>query len=365
MKRFASFVLIIVLIMTLSACAGTTAAQETSGTIATIGAKESSGASGSTNPGNGANDNKIVVGASFHSLMNDVFVMTKTMLETWAVNPENEGDPQIDLTITVADGDINKQISDVKDLISKKPDVILIDPADSTAIEPAIKACHDAGIPCVTYNRPLSEKVVERPDAECLVDAYTQGYDTAKACFQMMKASGISEITVIMVNGETRDDNSIQRAEGVHKAADEFGAIIAAELPCDWDPAKAAELLPSALTGNPKTNCIYVATDGMLSGVQSSLEDIDRWAPNGDPKHTWIASCDVFENGYNLIGQGYVDADTLFDVRGFVRKAVEDAFVLAKGGKVEAVSKMVCPLYTKENYTKPELVNQLWWKFGK
>ena len=356
MKKFISILLVVIMIFALSACAtnSTEADQSTDATDET----------GDANAETGADDNTIVVGASFHSLMNDVFVMTQTMLETWAENPENEGDPYMDLTITVADGDINKQISDVKDLISMDPDVILIDPADSTAIEPAIKACHEAGIPCVTYNRPLSEEVVERPEAECLVDAYTQGYDTVKACFEMMNEAGIEDITVIMVNGETRDDNSIQRAEGVHQAAEEFGATIAAELPCDWDPAVAAELLPSALTGNPETNCIYVATDGMLSGVQSALEDIDRWAPNGEENHMWIASCDVFESGYNLIDQGYVDADTLFDVRGFVRQAVEDAFVLAEGGTVEAVSKMVCPLYTMENYKDDELVNQLWWKFG-
>jgi ribose transport system substrate-binding protein len=348
MKRFLSVVLAIIMIATvLSACGG------------------SSGDGSESQANKESESNKIVVGVSFHSLMNDVFTMTQTMLKTWAENPENAGDPLMDLTITVADGDINKQISDVKDLISKNPDVILIDPADSTAIEPAIKACRDAGIPVVTYNRPLSEKVVTRPDAECLVDAYTQGYDAAKACFKKMNDAGIKEITVVMVNGETRDDNSIQRAEGVKKAASEFNAKIAAELPCNWDPNVAAELLPSALTGNPETNCVYVATDGMLPGVQTALEGLGRWAPNGDPKHMWIASCDVFENGYNLIGEGYVDTDTLFDVRGFVRKAVENAFALSKGESVEAITRLQCPLYTKENYEDPELVNALWWKFGK
>ncbi|MBR2189439.1 MAG: sugar ABC transporter substrate-binding protein [Eubacterium sp.] len=310
-----------------------------------------------------ASGDQIKVGVSFHSLMNDVFKKTEEYLNYWKDNPIEDGYPTIDMTITVADSDINKQISDVKDLISQNPDVILIDPADSTAIEPAVKACHDAGIPCVTYNRPIAEEVKERPDAECLVDAYAQGYDVAKAVFDKMQADGVEQITVVMCNGETRDNNSILRANGVKDAAEEYGATIAAELPCDWDPSKVSELLPSALTGNPDTNLVYCATDGMLSGIKSTLEAIDRWAPYGEENHMYLASCDVFEEGYNMIADGYVDADTLFDVKGFVGQAVKDAYALAAGESVEGKTELVGACYTQDNYQDEELTSDLWWQF--
>ncbi len=308
---------------------------------------------------------KIVIGASYNSLMNDVFTVTQTLMELWAEQPLEEDDPLVDLTIIVADGDATKQISDVHDLINKGCDVICIDPVDSTAVEPAIKACKDKGIPVITFNRPVAESVVTRPDVEVDIAAYDQGYDTAVTTFERMKKDGIEEIYVVLCNGETRDDNSIRRARGVHAAAEEYGAQIVAELPCDWDPTKVTQLLPPALKGNEKVNCIYVATDGMLSGVRSCLEDIGKWAKYGEENHMYIACCDVFEEGYNYIAEGYVDSDSLMDVYGMIKGVYQSAFALHRGEKVEPLIEIKGAVYTSENYDNPDMTSDelLWWKW--
>lgn len=356
MKKFIALLLALMMLLSLAACAKDEAP-----------ADDAADAPADAPADDAADRETVVIGASYNSLMNDVFTVSKTLMETWAKEPLEEDDPYIDLTIVVADGDTTKQISDVNDLINKGCDAILIDPVDSTAVEPAIQACLDAGIPCVTYNRPLSDAVKVRPDCEVRIGAYEQGYDTAKACFELMKADGIEDITVIMVNGETRDDNSVQRAIGVHDAAEEYGAKIAAELPCDWDPTIAAELLPAALQGNPDTNCVYVATDGMLSGVQTALEGIDMWAPYGEENHMYIACCDLFEEGYNGIADGYIDTDTLMDVVGMIKNAYQAAFTLIEGGEVDAQVITKGATYTAENYQNPELNTDeaLWWKWKK
>lgn len=362
MKKLLALLLALLMVLSLAACAGSS---DSSKDDSSSSSSSDSSKDASSDTSSDSDRDTVVIGASFNSLMNDVFTVSQTLMQTWAKEPLEDDDPYIDLTIVVADGDTTKQISDVKDLINKGCDAILIDPVDSTAVEPAIQACKDAGIPCVTYNRPLSDDVKTRPDCEVRIGAYEQGYDTAKACFQLMNDDGIKDITLILVNGETRDDNSVQRALGVHAACEEFGVKVAAELPCDWDPTVAAELLPAALQGNPDTNCVYVATDGMLSGVQSALEDINKWAPYGDPNHMYIACCDLFEDGYNGIADGYIDTDTLMDVVGMIRNTYQAAFALIKGESVEPQIITTGATYTAANYDSPEMnTNELlWWKW--
>lgn len=358
MKKFIALLLALLMVLSLAACSGSSDNSDNN-------SSDSSSADTSSDSASDADRDTVVIGASFNSLMNDVFTVSQTLMQTWAKEPLEEDDPYIDLTIVVADGDTTKQISDVKDLINKGCQAILIDPVDSTAVEPAIQACKDAGVPCVTYNRPLSDDVKVRPDCEVRIGAYEQGYDTAKACFQIMKNDGIEDITIILVNGETRDDNSVQRALGVNAAFEEFGVKVAAELPCDWDPTVAAELLPAALQGNPDTNCVYVATDGMLSGVQSALEDINKWAPYGEENHMYIACCDLFEDGYNGIADGYIDTDSLMDVVGMIKNTYQAAFALINGETVDAQVITTGATYTQENYDSPDMNTDelLWWKW--
>jgi len=370
MKKLFALLLALCMVFSLAACAGSSGDAKTEDTATEDSATEDSAAEDTAATEDAAASGereKVVIGASFNSLMNDVFTVSQTLMETWAANPLNEDDPYVDLTILVADGDTTKQISDVNDLINKGCDAILIDPVDSTAVEPAIQACKNAGIPCVTYNRPLSDEVKTRPDVEVRIGAYEQGYDTAKYCFEIMKEDGIEDINIILCNGETRDDNSVQRALGVAAACEEYGANIVAQLPCDWDPTVVAELLPAALEGNPDTNCVYVATDGMLSGVQSSLEDIDRWAPYGDENHMYIAACDLFEEGYNNVASGYIDADALMDVVGMISNAYQSAFALIRGEEVEPLVNTTGATYTAANYNDADMVSDqaLWWKWKK
>ena len=371
MKKLVALLLAGTMVFSLAACGGgskeaaneETASEETTKEDAAQDSQETAEPAEDSS----AERETVVIGASFNSLMNDVFTVSQTLMEEWAANPLEDDDPVIDLTILVADGDTTKQIADVNDLINKGCDAILIDPVDSTAVEPAIQACKNANIPCVTYNRPLSDAVKTRPDVEVRIGAYEQGYDCAKSCFELMKADGIEEINIILCNGETRDDNSVQRARGVNDACEEFGANVVAELPCDWDPTVVSELLPAALQGNPDTNCVYVATDGMLSVVQSSLEDIGKWAPHGDENHMYIASCDVFEEGYNGVAEGYVDSDTLMDIVGMIKCTYQSAFALINGESPDPQPILKGAVYTAENYEDEELTSDLslWWKWKK
>jgi hypothetical protein len=105
---------------------------------------------------------------------------------------------------------------------------------------------------------------------------------------------------------------------------------------------------------------LAIASDVMMSGVQQVLQDADKWYPHPDPKHMYFSSVDVFAIGIELLRQRYLDADTLFDVKGMCQKAIEVMPRLAAGEKFDADIMIQGPVYTPENVDDPELQAQLW-----
>ena len=122
-----------------------------------------------------------------------------------------------------------------------------------------------------------------------------------------------------------RDENSRLRGVGLEEAAKEFNATILQDLPANWDPLQAAAVLAPALKAYPDANVLAIASDVMMSGVQKVLQDANKWHPFPDPNHMYFISVDVFPIGLQLLREKYLDADTLFDVKGMCQKAIEIA----------------------------------------
>lgn len=304
----------------------------------------------------GDSENAVHVGMSFHSMQNDVFVCSEEYLTQFG----SEADPQVNFEFVVADNDISKQTADVNDLISKKPDVIAICPEDSRAVESSIKAAHEANLPVVVFNRPVNPDVTERPECFVGIDSTDQGYASAKTVFAQMKADGVKDIKVIAISGALTDENSVNRSNGLAQAAEEEGATIISDIPCDWDPEMAAANLPAALQANPDVNCIFVSSDGMIAGVESALSDANRWVPAGEKDHMYIASCDAFADGLALLEEGYIDADALFDIVTQSKKTIEVINTLVSGGSVEPEILVKGPVITRENLNDDDIQSLLW-----
>lgn len=308
--------------------------------------------------GKDSKDKKIVVGMAWPGMQDAVWSTSKELLEKFAA----ESDPPIDLVFTAADMDVAKQSSDVKDLISRDVDIVLVFPIDSKAISASVKDCQDEGIPVMSFLRQVHTDAKYQADIFVGIDAKWQQYSSAKTVFEKMKKDGIPINGVLWVSGDLRDENSRLRGVGLKEAADEFGVKILQDLPGNWDPQQAAEKLAPALKAYPDANVLAIASDVMMSGVIQVLKDADKWYPYPDPKHMFFSSVDVFAIGEEQLRKGYLDANTLFDVTGMCKKAIELIPKLAAGEKFSEDIKIQGPVYTPDNVDDPALQDQLWMK---
>jgi ABC-type sugar transport system substrate-binding protein len=301
---------------------------------------------------------KIVVGMAWPGMQDAVWSTSKELLEKFAA----ESDPPIELVFTAADMDIAKQASDVKDLISREVDIVLVFPIDSKAISASVKDCRDEGVPVMSFLRQVHADAKYQADVFVGIDAKWQQYSSAKTVFEKMKKDKVPITGVLWVSGDLRDENSRLRGVGLQEAADEYGVKILQDLPGNWDPQQAAAKLAPALKAYPEANVLAIASDVMMSGVMQVLNDADKWYPYGNPKHMFFSSVDVFAIGEKYLREGYLDADTLFDVKGMCKKAIEIIPRLAAGEKFTEDIKIKGPVYTPENVDDPALQAQLWMK---
>lgn len=304
-----------------------------------------------------AADKKITVGMAWPGMQDAVWSTSRKLLEEEAA----AANPPIELVFTAADMDVAKQSSDVKDLISKGVDVLLVFPIDSKAISASVKDAHDAKIPVMAFLRQVYADAKYQADVFVGIDAKWQEYSSAKTVFAKMKKDNVPIKGVLWVSGDLRDENSRLRGVGLKEACDEVGAKILQDLPANWDPQQAAAVLAPALKAYPDANVLAIASDVMMSGVEKVLQDAGKWHPYGDPNHMFFISVDCFKIGLDLLHQKYLDADTLFDVKGMCQKAIEYMPKLAAGEKLKDVL-IQGPVYTQDNVDDPKLQAQLWQK---
>jgi len=91
------------------------------------------------------------------------------------------------LNISIANQDLNKQLSDVEDFITRKVDAIIISPVDSKGVQAAIIKAEKAGIPVITVDVAAEGVPVV---AHVATDNYAGGVMAGKLMGQLLNGKG-------------------------------------------------------------------------------------------------------------------------------------------------------------------------------
>lgn len=296
----------------------------------------------------------IVIGLSLNSRASAIFVALAGYLVDYSETYGAEQGRSITVVETVADDDPTRQNSDIDDLISQGVDVIVAVSIDDTAIGAGIEAAQEAGIPFVTYGRPVAEGVT-KPDAHVGIDSVDQAYVAAVELAAVVAGDG-ETATCIELQGDLRDVNAKNRSDGWAKGLAESGGTLTsvAILPGEWKADVALSLLTTSLQANPDANCMFVASDFYLDAVKSALELEDKWEPRGEANHIYMASQDIFPLGLTFLEEEYIDINVNFPVAEQMVETVHTAVKLVDG---EALSEAEVFSLVKGGVVTPDNVD--------
>jgi ABC-type sugar transport system substrate-binding protein len=258
------------------------------------------------------------------------YAMDDTLTKAMNALASERGYDKVEWIHVIANDDAQKQASDIEDLITRGVDLIVSYAYDAEAIKSSIASAHAAGIPFICYDRDATEGG-EQPDAFIGLDTTDQAYTTGKALFQAMKDAGVTPTDVISIVGSLADRNALNRIEGFKRAADEFGVTITQEVPSEWDSNQALQGFSAAYQGHPNCNTVLIASDFIITSVQSVLEKAGKWIPAGKEGHIWIGSQDVFPISIKFIQDGFIDFDTAYDLEAMAANFAPMAYDILEG----------------------------------
>ena len=152
--------------------------------------------------------------------------------------------------VTNSNGDITKQISDMRDMITKDVDAILLAAASSTALIPVVDEAMDAGIKVISFNSGVD---TDNVTASVLLDNFAFGATSAQYIADSIDGSG----KIIILNGIAGDQTCELRTNGVYSVLDQYPDIeILAETYCDYDYAQGKSAVESLLSAHPEIDAV-------------------------------------------------------------------------------------------------------------
>lgn len=278
---------------------------------------------------------KIKIGCSVY-YMSEFVTLMKEGIEKQA---KEEG---AELIFLDANRDVNKQISQVENLIAQKVDVLLVAAVDSDGIVPAVQMAKNANIPLVGLNMLINTK-------EPYLYAGPNDVEAGELEMQYAidKIGGKGNIAIL--EGPIGTSAQMQRHEGNHNVLKKYPDIkVVAEQPANWSREDALRLTENWIQAfNGKIDAVVAHNDEMALGAIQALE------AKGLKSKIPVTGVDAIKDACMRIGEGKMDATVFQDADAEGRLGVKIAAQAARGEKIEKNTNLIkMELIKKDNVDK-------------
>lgn len=184
------------------------------------------------------------------------------------------------INVTHRDTDAAGQLSDIRDLIAADVDAIIINPASSDALNPALAEAEAAGIVIVSVDAPVTA-----PNAYNLSNNQEEyAYLGASWLFEQLGGNG----NVVYMRGIAGHQADTDRDTGFKRAlAENPGITVVSETQTDWDPGTGVAQINDVLASGQDFDGIWT------SGIDSSIVDALKTAG-----HDWVPIVGADNAGY-------------------------------------------------------------------
>lgn len=240
----------------------------------------------------------------------------------WRVSVTNELKRLVDLykeegwvssfEMSNSNGNVSRQISQIRSFIDKDCSIITAFAGSSTALNVAIKAAYDAGIPFVT-----GAGAVTSPYAVNVDSNYVQwGYDLAHAIVEELEGEG----NVLRVEGIAGSPLVAQQKEGADKAfAEAEGINVVRDVNGNWSANTTKTVVLQALATTPQPIDAVWTSGSETRVIAEAFKQAGRPVPlitgsiSGDALGYWKENPDEYRFTGGALLPGWT-AQTLFRV---------------------------------------------------
>jgi ribose transport system substrate-binding protein len=170
--------------------------------------------------------------------------------------------------------DSDSQAQQIEQVISDKPDVLVVLPQDGDALTPVAQRAEAAGIPVVNVDRLFSAP--DAATATILGDNYQIGVLAADYITEELNCEG----NVVEIQGLAGISVTEERTKGfndtVEKNCPDGGIEVVASQPGDFNPDTGLKVMENILQAQDQIDAVYTHDDDMAQGVVRAIRNAGR-----------------------------------------------------------------------------------------
>lgn len=271
---------------------------------------------------------EITVGLSVSTLSIPFFVSLEEGVNTLAT----ENGTQV-ISVDAQDDSAN-QSNDVDDLIQQGVDVLLINPVDSAAITPAVKAANSAGIPVIMVDR-----VADAGEYVTLVasDNVAGGEMAAQYIVDQVGENA----STLQLKGVPGASATNERGEGFMNVAETSLNVLDSQT-ASFDRAEGLTVMENMLQGNSDVQAVFAQNDEMALGAIEAIQGA------GLSNQITVVSFDGTEGGIKAVEDGSLAATIAQQPDEMGRLALQAAYDFFAGQEIPEKIDSPLELVTKD-----------------
>lgn len=286
--------------------------------------------------GGGGDADATSVGVSLNSLEYPMVVIMNDSMKAVA---EEEG---LNVTAVDARNDVATELAQIEDLITKRPDVIIVNPVDAESSAAAGRLVNEAGIPLVTFDNNFAD------DANVDVAGYV-GSDATES--GRLQAEWVNSVlpdggNIIYLVGIYGAPWTERRMEGFYGELNS-NIEVATETEANGSRADAKTVMEDLLRRYPNAgdiDAVVAINDEMAIGAISAIEEAGRL-----DQFPLIIGADGGDAALQAVEAGSLTATVAQDPELVGATALETAVKVAKGESVEKINHIKQTVVTKDN----------------
>lgn len=234
--------------------------------------------------------------------------------DSWRFKQNNElrlsqyADTRIQLEITSADDNDEKQIKQINHFIDEKVDLLIVSPNSAISLTDVVGKAYDQGIPVVLFDRKTSgDKYTSFMGTDNIQLAKMLGHYIARS----MGGKGV----VVEIQGLKASSPSVDRHRGFIEAMNDYPDIkvITSSGGADWTAKTGEKAINEILSKyNGEITAVYGHNDRLAMGARNVLEAKGQKGV----KYFGIDALPTPGGGMELVQKGLMEATCIYPTRG-------------------------------------------------
>ncbi|AZZ41123.1 D-ribose ABC transporter substrate-binding protein [Acidipropionibacterium jensenii] len=242
----------------------------------------------------------------------------------------------VTLQVQDASDDAATQANQISNAISTGAKVVVVNPTDSDAVAPSVKALNKAKIPVIAVDRSSSSGTV---DSFIASDNVAGGAQAAKELATSMGEKG----DVIQLQGTPGTSASRDRGKGFTQEIAKYPNIkVVAKQTANFDRSKALDVTTNLVQAHQGVTGLFAENDEMALGAISALG-------SKAGKSVKVIGFDGTADGLKAVAAGTMGASIAQQPALLGKTAVDQAADLLAGKKVPTTTPMKVVTVTKSN----------------